>query len=198
MFLSILFIPMMFSFIQLISCKNFDSQNKNSTAGQDNNSYSSCWNSIYIVHGFVALIAASLLLFFSIIFSGLYFDGIYSEERLISKRTSHDKMTQMIFQFFIIIVFIFFQDSDYSLVLVAFFFIASISHFFMTHIKAPFNNPYIQKLQSSCATVQMWVALMLFLAISSEGKVFNGVIYACLLGLPISLGIVIWQPEKSS
>jgi hypothetical protein len=44
----------------------------------------------------------------------------------------------------------------------------------------------------------MWIALMLLLAMAAEGKVFNGIIYACLIGLPLSLGIVIWQPDKNS
>jgi hypothetical protein len=82
LFIGVLFIPMFYTFLTMVNCQN------GSGGTLYNYSEVTCWNGMHILHGVVAIVAIIALAAYALVFSLLYFDGIYSEEKGVSKRTN--------------------------------------------------------------------------------------------------------------
>lgn len=187
--LTLLFMPLFYMFLSMLKCKDSALQFHPEIK---------CYQGMHLFHFFIGIIFAILIATFTIIFSLLYFDGMYNEEKVISKKNNRQTLSLVLYEIFLSLFYVFFGDESFKPLLIAIYCLGGIITFYMNHTIAPFNNPIISKCQSLLASTNMWTSIMLLLAYLSEGKIFNGIIYAWLLGLPLMFGVVIWSPLKSS
>jgi hypothetical protein len=77
--LTLLFMPLFYMFLSMMKCKNnvleFHPETK-------------CYQGMHLFHFFVGITFAILIASFTLTFSLLYFDGMYNEEKVISKKNN--------------------------------------------------------------------------------------------------------------
>jgi hypothetical protein len=105
-----------------------------------------------------------LLCSFAFSFALLYFDGMYNEDKVISKRNSRQTFALMAYEFLLVVTYIFFGPDGYQALLVSVYLIGAVVTFSMIHTQAPYNNPVVSKLQSLNSTLNLWTAIMLMMA----------------------------------
>ncbi|EAS00830.2 PAS domain S-box protein (macronuclear) [Tetrahymena thermophila SB210] len=192
-FLTILYVPFMDIFISFLNCESVNGV-------LSLNIYSSiqCWNGMHIFYATGSIIALVILEIFSYVFSILYFDGIQNDQKVNSVKNSRHVICIHIVQFILVLTYNFMNTQQYNGVLNTIYFVCALLVFYMIHSRLPFNHPIVQRYQSLFCTVFVWTAMMMALAQLTEKTVFQGLMYAWAIGLPLIIFTVFWIPLEKN
>jgi hypothetical protein len=104
----------------------------------------------------------------------------------------------MILQFFetlCVILLVFAKGTDFQNLFLGVYFIGALITFYLFHVSSPFYHTFVSKYWSFFSAVNLWTAILVIMAKLTEVKIFHGIIYAWIIGIPLLLLIVIWSPE---
>lgn len=131
----------------------------------------------------------------------LYFDGIHNEKKVNSKNNNWYCVSMIIYELILIISYNFLNNSGQKIVLIAIFLAGSLICFYTIHVLKPFNHPIVSKYFSTFTTMNTWTAIFMMMAYLIEKIIFNGLVIAWLISLPLVIVIILWSPlikEKDS
>lgn len=96
---------------------------------------------MHIFHACSGILAGCLTLIFAFFFALLYFDGIYNETKVNSKKNNRSTLSVLIYCTILVIVFNFSSGEDYKAVLIVCFALGALITFYLIHTISPFNHP---------------------------------------------------------
>jgi len=149
---------------------------------------------MHIFHASSGIICSIILICYGLLFGLLYFNGIHNESKLNSKRNSRAVLSIIIYEIILVIFYNFLSKPEYRAVLIALFFCGSLITFYLIHLLAPFNHPRVMKYWSVFTTAHMWTGIMLLMAYLIEKRIFHGIVYAWIIGMPLMVFIILWSP----
>lgn len=153
-----------------------------------------CWQNTYFLHVISGIIIVFILVFTSLLFGALYFDGIHDQKKPTSKINNFYCVSLILYKTLLVITYNFLDDSDSGIISICAFFVGGLLTFYTIHILRPFNNLDVRTYYSVLTSINMWTAIYMVIALIVENRIFSGVIYCWILTVPIIVIIILWSP----
>ena len=150
---------------------------------------------MHIFDASISIICIILLLFFTYLFSYLYFDGMHNTNKWNSRKNNKGILFLAIYETILVLCFNFMNGDNYNGILIFIYLVGSCVSFYYLHINCPFNEFVMTKVWSFFSSANIWTGLMVSVAILTENKIFHGIIYAWIIGFPMIFLIILITPS---
>jgi hypothetical protein len=154
-----------------------------------------CWQGAHIIHACFAVIVSIIFILISFVVSLTYFESRSTSNDLAAKVTSRADVFIVIMKTILLYIFSFLAKEAYHWFIIAVLIIVSFIAYFNYRTNWPYFNDRMNIFFCALTGLFLWANLVLFLAKMLENTDFSGALQLYFLGLPLVIGLVVFDRD---
>lgn len=154
-----------------------------------------CWTGAHIIHAVFAIIVSVIFILISFVVALTYFESRCTSSDLAAKVTSKAEVFIVVMKTILLYIFAFLAKETYHWFVIAVLIIVSSIAYFNYRQNWPYFNDRMNVFFCGLTAVFLWANLVLFLAKLLESTDFSGALQLYFLGLPLVIGLVIFDRD---
>ena len=154
-----------------------------------------CWQGTHIIHACFAIIVSIIFILIAIVVSLTYFESRSTSNDLAAKVTSRADVFIVIMKTILLYVFSFLVKKQFHWFIICLLIVLSTIAYFNYRSNWPYFNDKMNIFFCALTGLFLWGNLVLFLAKLLETTRFSGALQLYFLGLPLVIGLVIFDRD---
>jgi hypothetical protein len=187
LFVTVLFLPFLETFTTMLRCDS----NGQMTLFPD----VTCWQGTHIIHACFAIIVSIIFILIAIVVSLTYFESRSTSNDLAAKVTSRADVFIVVMKTILLYVFSFLVKKQFHWFIICLLIVLSTIAYFNYRSNWPYFNDKMNIFFCALTGLFLWGNLVLFLAKLLETTRFSGALQLYFLGLPLVIGLVIFDRD---
>lgn len=154
-----------------------------------------CWTGAHIIHSVFAIVVSIIFIVISVVVSLTYFESRATSNDLAAKVTSRADVFIVVMKTILLYLFAFLAKDAYHWFIIAVLIIVSYIAYFNYRTNWPYFNDRMNVFFCALTGLFLWGNLVLFLAKLLETTDFSGALQLYFLGLPLVVGLVMFDRD---
>jgi len=154
-----------------------------------------CWEGAHIIHACFAIIVSIIFILIAFVVSLTYYESRSTSNDLAAKVTSRADVFIVIMKTILLYIFAFLASRTYHWFIIALLIILSTIAYYNYRTNWPYFNDKLNIFFCALTGLFLWGNLVLFLAKLLESTDFSGALQLYFLGLPLVIGLVIFDRD---
>jgi len=154
-----------------------------------------CWQSTHIIHACFAIIVSIIFIIISLVVSMTYFESRSTSNDLAAKVSARADVFIVVMKTILLYIFAFLVRQQYHWFIIAVLIILSFIAYYNYRINWPYFNDKMNVFFCALTAIFLWANLVLVLAKLLENTEFSGALQLYFLGLPLVVGLVIFDRD---
>lgn len=154
-----------------------------------------CWTGAHIIHASFAIVISIIFIMISTVVSLTYFESRSTSNDLAAKVTSRADVFIVIMKTILLYIFSFLAYQQYHWFIIAVLIIVSFIAYFNYRSNWPYFNDKMNVFFCALTALFFWANLVLILAKLLENTDFSGALQLYFLGLPLVIGLVVFDRD---
>ena len=154
-----------------------------------------CWTGQHIIHACFAIILSIIFVVISVVVSLTYFESRSSSHDLAAKVTSRADVYIVVMKTILLYLFAFLAQQQYHWFIIVVLIILSYIAYFNYRQDWPYFNDKMNIFFCALTGLFLWGNLVLFLAKLLQHTDFSGALQLYFLGLPLVIGLVVFDRD---
>jgi len=154
-----------------------------------------CWQGAHIIHAAFAIVISIIFIVISGVVAMTYFESRSTSNDLVAKVTSRADIFIVIMKTILMYLFAFLASETYHWFIIAVLIIVSFIAYFNYRNNWPYFNDKMNVFFCALTGLFLWGNLVLVLAKLLENTDFSGALQLYFLGLPLVVGLVIFDRD---
>jgi hypothetical protein len=154
-----------------------------------------CWAGSHIIHAAFAIIVSVIFIVISMVVSLTYFESRSTSNDLAAKVTARADVFVVIMKTILLYLFAFLAKAQYHWFIIAVLIIVSFIAYYNYRFNWPYFNDRMNVFFCALTGLFLWANLVLFLAKLLENTDFSGALQLYFLGLPLVIGLVVFDRD---
>jgi hypothetical protein len=154
-----------------------------------------CWQGTHIIHACFAIIVSIIFILIAIVVSLTYFESRSTSNDLAAKVTSRADVFIVVMKTILLYVFSFLVKKQFHWFIICLLIVLSTIAYFNYRSNWPYFNDKMNIFFCALTGLFLWGNLVLFLAKLLETTRFSGALQLYFLGLPLVIGLVIFDRD---
>jgi hypothetical protein len=154
-----------------------------------------CWEGAHIIHACFAIIVSVIFILIAFVVSLTYYESRSTSNDLAAKVTSRADVFIVIMKTILLYIFAFLASRTYHWFIIALLIIVSSIAYYNYRTNWPYFNDKMNVFFCALTALFLWGNLVLILAKLLENTNFSGALQLYFLGLPLVIGLVIFDRD---
>jgi hypothetical protein len=155
-----------------------------------------CWHGAHIIHATFSFVVSFIFIIISLIVSLTYFESKSASHDISARVNSRADVVIIIMKIILIYMFAFLANKDYHWFIIVVLLIVSFTSYFNYRNSWPYYNDKMNKFFCVITGVFVWANVVLFIAKILEDTEFSGALQLYFLGLPLVIGLIIFDQDE--
>jgi hypothetical protein len=156
----------------------------------------SCWHGTHIIHASFSIVVSFIFIVIAIIVSLTYFESKGASHDISARVNSRADVFIILMKITLIYLFAFLARKEYHWFIIAALLIVSFTAYFNFRNNWPYYSDRMNKFFCVLTGTFLWANVALFIAKILEQTRFSGALQLYFLGLPLIIGLIIFDRDE--